>query len=136
MARSFQNAHYRLEVMDEPRVVKLVRSTEEFHSVIEMVAVIDDIFHAVEDVDGATYGLVVDNRSGPTIDDPAFHSAFKLFRERLDGRFVRVGVLVAHESSVQQMKELGVPDHVRVYTDEAAAVRWAAEGRETLRPSS
>jgi hypothetical protein len=136
MARSFQNAHYRVEVLDEPRVVKLVRSAEEFHSVIEMVGVLDDIFQAVEDVDGATYGLIVDSRSGPTIDDPAFHSAFKLFRERLDGRFVRVGVLVSEESSVKQMKELGVPDHVRVHTEEAAALRWAAEGRETVRPSS
>ena len=130
MARSFQNAHYRVDVLDEPRVVKLVRSPEEFHSVIEMVGVLDDIFRAVEEVDGATYGLVVDSRSGPTRDDPDFQNAFKLFRERLDSRFARVGVLVSSESSVQLMKELGVPDHVRVYTDEALAVGWAAEGRE------
>jgi hypothetical protein len=136
MARSFQNAHYRVEVLDDPRVVRLVRTTEELHSVIEMVGVLDDIFQAVQDVDGATYGLIVDNRSGPTSADPAFQSAFKLFRERLDSRFVRVGVLVSAESSVQQMKELGVPDNVRVHTEEAAALRWAAEGRETVRPSS
>jgi hypothetical protein len=116
-------------VLDEPKVVKLVRTAEEFHSVIEMVAVLDDIFRAVEDVDGATYPLFLDNRAGPTRDDPDFQNAFKLFRERLDGRFVRVAVLLAAESSVKLMDELGHPDHVHLYRDEASALRWAVEGR-------
>src|SRR5580765_3581885 len=126
MGRSFQNAHYRLDVLDEPKVVKLVRTAEDFHSVIEMVAVLDDIFRAVEDVDGAAYALYLDNRAGPTRDDPDFQDAFKLFRERLDNRFVRVAVLLVAESSVKLMNELGHSDHVHLYTDEAAALRWAA----------
>ncbi len=40
-----------------------------------------------------------------------------------------VAVLLVAESSVKLMDELGHSDHVHLYTDEAAALRWAVEGR-------
>jgi len=130
MARSLETGHYELEVLEEPHVVKLIRSAEEFQSVLQMVSVLDDIFHAIEDVDGASYGLMMDSREGPFRDDPEYQSAFRLFRERLDSRFARVGVLVTSEESVKVLQGNGLPPNVRVYTDPVAALRWAGEGVE------
>lgn len=131
MARTLETGHYVLEVLQDPPVVKLTRSAEEFTSVIQMVSVLDDIFRAIEGVDGARYGLMMDAREGPFRDDPDYQQAFKLFRERLDSRFARVGVVVLSPESVKVLRESGIPDNVRVYADPAAAMRWAADAEET-----
>ena len=127
---TFKNAHFDLSTDDEKRVVKLVRTGEPFHSVREMVAVLDDIFQAVAGLDSKEYGLLVDNRNGPARFDPSFQEAFKSFRLRLDERFVRVGVLLATEPGIKQLEESGPSPNVRAYTDFDAALRWAAEGLE------
>jgi hypothetical protein len=125
---TFRSAHFDLSTDDELHVVRLVRSSEPFHSVREMVAVLDDIFQAVSDVDGASYGLVVDNRKGPVRTDVAFQEAFRSFRARLDARFVRVGVVLASDESIKRLEEIGPSPNVRAYTDEEAATAWAASG--------
>jgi len=130
MATPFSSAHFELLVDEERNVVRLVRSDEPFHSVAEMIAVLDDIFAAVASIDGKEYGLIVDNRKGPSRDDPAFQKAFRSFRVRLDERFARVGVVLASEESVKRLEEVGPSANVRAYTDEASALGWAAEGRE------
>jgi len=130
MATSFRNAHFELVVDERRRVVKLVRSEEPFHGVGEMISVLDEIFAAVEGVDGKEYGLVVDNRKGPIRDEPAFQKAFRSFRVRLDERFARVGVVLGSEESIRRLEEVGPSPNVRAYIDEVSALRWAAEGRE------
>ena len=130
MATPFQSAHFQLETHADRQLVKLIRSEEPFHSVAEMIAVLDEIFAAVEGIDGKAYGLFVDNRKGPSRDDPAFQKAFRSFRVRLDERFARVGVVLASEQSVKNLDEAGRSPNVRAYTDEEHAIRWAAEGRE------
>lgn len=127
---SFRNAHFDLGTDEGLRIVRLVRSDEPFHSVREMIAVLDDIFHAVSGIDRKEYGLVLDNRKAPLRTDPAFQAAFRSFRLRLDERFARVGVLLATDPGVKQLEEAGPSPNVRIYTDEASAVRWASEGLE------
>jgi hypothetical protein len=127
---ALKNAHFELSTDDERRVVTLVRSEEQFHSIREMVAVLDEIFQAVSGIDGKEYGLLIDNRRGPTRYDPAFQEAFRSFRIRLDGRFVRVGIVLASESGIQQLADAGPSPNVRAYMNMDSALRWAAEGRE------
>src|SRR5690242_1079772 len=135
-ARSFggmatlRNAHFDLSTDGALRLVKLVRSEEPFHSVREMITVLDEIFHTVSDLDGSTYGLFIDNRKGPARNDPSFQNAFRSFRLRLDERFARVGVVLASDESVKQLEQAGPSPNVRAYTDERAALRWATEGIE------
>lgn len=130
MPTPLRNAHFEMAVDRERRLVKLIRSEEPFHSLNEMIRVLDEIFAAVEGVDCSQYGLVVDNRKGPTRNDPAFQKNFRSFRVRLDARFARVGVLLASEESIKALEEVGPSPNVRAYTDEASAVRWAVEGKE------
>ena len=127
---TLQNAHFDLSTDDTRRVVKLVRSEEPFHSIREMVSVLDEIFHAISDVDGKEYGLLLDNRKLPARNDPGFQEAFRSFRKRLDDRFVRVGVVLASQESIDVLEKAGPSPNVRAYTDMDAALRWAAEGQE------
>jgi len=127
---TLRNAHFELSTDETNHVVTLVRSDEPFRSIREMVAVLDEIFHAVSNIDGKAYGLVVDNRKLPVRNDPSFQQAFRSFRTRLDERFARVGVVLASEPSIEQLEQSGRSPNVRAYTDVDAALRWAAEGRE------
>ena len=127
---TLQNAHFELSTDEQLRLVKLVRSEEPFHSIREMVAVLDDIFQAVSNLDGKEYALFIDNRKARARSDPDFQEAFRSFRMRLDTRFIRVGILLEAEPSIRQLEESGRSPNVRAYTDMDAALRWAAEGRE------
>jgi hypothetical protein len=127
---TLQNAHFDLSTDETHRIVKLVRSEAPFRSIQEMIAVLDELFHAISDIDGKEYGLLLDNRKLPARNDPGFQEAFRSFRKRLDERFVRVGVVLASQSSIEQLEQAGPSPNVRAYTDMDVALRWAAEGRE------
>lgn len=127
---TFKSAHFDLTTDDARKIVMLVRSNNPFHTVGEMIGVLDDILHAVDGIDGKVYGLVVDNRNGPVRVDDSFQKAFRSFRTRLDERFVRVGVVLATDPGVKSLEDQGPSSNVRVYKELEPAVAWAAEGRE------
>jgi hypothetical protein len=123
-------AHYAIEVQDGAHLVRLVRTQEPFRDVGEMIGVLEAIFEAVKDLDAAVYSLIVDNRGGPARTDPGFLDTFRSFRKRLDGRFLRVGVLLATENGVKVLDESGPSPNVRASTDEVAVTAWARDGVE------
>jgi hypothetical protein len=127
---NFKNAHFDLGTDETRKVVTLVRSAEPFHTVGEMITVLDEILAAVEGIDGTTYGLVVDNRRGPMRVDDSFQRAFRSFRTRLDQRFVRVGVVLATDPGVKNLEEQGPSPNVRVYRELEPAIAWAAQAKE------
>jgi hypothetical protein len=133
------NAHYGIEIQDARKLVRLVRTQVPFGTVGDMIEALAGIFEAVKDLDGAVYSLIVDNRDGPARTDPGFLDTFRSFRQRLDGRFLRVGVLLATENGVRVLDESGPSPNVRASTNEGAVTAWAEDGLEpppmSLRPS-
>jgi hypothetical protein len=138
MAATALNAHFNIEIFEDRKVVRLVRTPEAFRTVGDMIEALQHIFDAVANLDGAVYSLIVDNRQGPTRTDPGFLDTFRSFRQRLDGRFLRVGVLLATENGVRVLDESGPSPNVRASTNEGAMLAWAEEGLEpppmSLRP--
>jgi hypothetical protein len=130
MADVSKSAHFVIDILDDEKVVRLVRTPEPFRSVGEMIEALEHIFDAVKDVDGASFGLVVDNRNGPNRSDPGFQEAFRSFRKRLDDRFVRVGILLRSDEGLRTLDQSGPSPNVRGTKDEAEALAWAESGAE------
>lgn len=132
--------HYEIDIQDDRKLVRLVRTPEPFAHVGQMIGILEGIFDAVKDLDGTVYSLLVDNRRGPTRTDPGFLDTFRSFRQRLDSRFLRVGVLLATENGVKVLDESGPSPNVRASTQEGAMLAWAVDGVEpppvSLRPGS
>lgn len=139
MAGEPLNAHYGIEIHHDRKLVRLVRTQQAFQHIGEMIEALAGILEAVKDIDGSVYSLIVDNRDGPTRTDPGFLETFRSFRQRLDARFLRVGVLLATENGVKVLDESGPSPNVRASTNEAAVLAWAVEGVEpppmSLRPA-
>lgn len=132
--------HYEIEIHDDRKLVRLVRTPSPFAHVGQMIGVLEGIFDAVKELDGTVYSLLVDNRRGPARTDPGFLETFRSFRQRLDSRFLRVGVLLATENGVKVLDESGPSPNVRASTQEPAMLAWAEEGIEpppmSLRPGA
>ncbi len=125
VAEPWNNAFYSLEILEDKHVVRLIRTAEPFNTVFDMINALEEILAQIEDVDGKEYGLYVDGRLGPQRDDEGFRDAFRAFRQKLDQRFARVGVVLGDDGG-ETSKALTLASNVMVFADEDKAMRWAA----------
>ena len=122
---------------EETRVLRRARSAEPFASAADIEAEYDELVRVLDQVDRARYTQLVDARSAPPRNDPAFESAVARHHKALYGGFLASAVLVQSAVGKLQVKRMLEASGVKagVFSDEDEAMEYlAAAVRESRKP--
>ncbi|MEQ8453739.1 MAG: hypothetical protein RLO52_14190 [Sandaracinaceae bacterium] len=108
------------------RAVRVIRHDVPFDTLEDVVTAYGGAADALERMDRARMGVVVDLRSAPSRNDPAFEATVAPLRKRLFTDFARRAVLVRSAVGKLQVKRHAAQDgiDVEVFHDLDEAVAW------------
>lgn len=123
--------YFEVSMLPSERVVKVVRTSVPFPETNDLGPMFANAHAAVDAVERASFGLLLDLRQSVGRNDETFEKLIAPQRKRLEQGFARVAVLVRSMVGKLQIERHARDDGVnlRVFHDEDEALRWAA-GRE------
>lgn len=121
----YENAHFKLGVLPESRVVVFERTAVPV-AVEELAAVYGPVDPALQGIARERYGLLIDVRPAKGRNDAEFEKKFEPYRQGIQKGFRRVAILVSSVPGKLQAsryaREDGLPNSS--FDDYAAALRW------------
>jgi hypothetical protein len=120
------NPHMKVDVDPQKHRVTVTRTSQKFASLDEVHAAMSEVVTATEALDRAGMTLLLDLRSGPMRNDPAFEEAMAIYRQRTERGYRRAAFLVRSAVGELQLQRLAqeLSGAVHVTRDEADAHRW------------
>jgi hypothetical protein len=129
--------HYVVTLDEEARVLRRVRSSEQFVSTAHIEAVYDELVRVLRGIDRGHYTQLVDARVAPPRNDPQFEATVKRHHEALYSGFLANAVLVQSAVGKLQVKRMLDASGVKasVFADEAEALEYLAGAvRQSRKP--
>ena len=120
--------HYVVTLDEEARVLRRVRTPEQFVSTAQIQAVYDELVRVIGEVDRARYTQLIDARAAPPRNDQPFEATVERHHDALYSGFLASAVLVQSAVGKLQVKRMLEASGVKasVFNDEAEALEYLA----------
>ena len=120
---------HRVDVLYAGRIVRLVRSSHAFQSVLELHHERLLLVEALNRLGRARRGLLVDSRDAPHTTDDRMQEEFRRFRLDVSRGFDAVAIVVRTKVGMLQVRRLGTQpsSEARAFDDENLAIEFLLE---------